>query len=64
MRKFDKASEYVGYELLYKAKAEYYEKLCAQLVDELVTAQTVIYNYDSDEYYWEATGETLGDDIE
>jgi hypothetical protein len=56
-------SEHTTRKMLYKAKAEYYEKLCKQLVDELVLAQVLVYDKANDEYYWEANGDRLGDDL-
>jgi hypothetical protein len=45
------------------AKAQYYEKLCKQLVDQLVSDRVLVYDKEPDEYYWEATGDRLGDDL-
>ena len=48
---------------LYKAKAEYYEKLCAQLVDQLILAEVLVFDIEQNLVYWDATGETLGEDL-
>lgn len=56
-------AKYVDFKDLYKAKSEYYQKLCEQLLEQLEVAETVA----KDEYgdwYWVNTGESVGDDIE
>jgi hypothetical protein len=62
MKQFIK-SEYATRKMLYKAKSQYYEKLCKQLVDQLVSDQVLVYDKEPDEYYWEANGDRLGDDL-
>lgn len=63
MKRFPLA-KYVDFYDLYKAKSEYYQKLCEQLLDQLEMAETVTIKDGTDDWYWTATGAMVGDDID
>lgn len=56
-------SHYPSREYMLESKAEYYQKVCEQLLEQLRYSETVMQD-SSGEWYWTATGEIVGEDIE
>lgn len=55
-------SMYPSYTYLLESKVSFYQALCEQLLEQLEMAETVAKDCYG-EWYWTATGDSVGDDL-